>query len=326
MTHSHSQDHSHGHLHGHGHGHSHSHVPDSANERRIAWAMWITGGFMIVEAAGGWMSGSLALIADAGHMLTDTGALALAWLAVRLARRPADTARSFGYMRAEILAAFLNGAVMIALGGWIIVEVVMRIADPVPVLAGPMLVVAIVGLLVNIVSFKLLHGGEGNLNMRGAALHVLGDLLGSVAAIVAAIIIMYTGFTPIDPILSVFVAVLILRGAVAVTRDAAHILMEGTPEDLDTEAMTEDLASNIPSVADIHHVHAWSLASGRTLVTLHAVPEPGASPATALTAIKERLAERYGVTHATVQIEPEDCPDQGEVLEKLAGNRGKTAC
>ena len=314
------------HDHSHHHGHSHSHVPDSANERRIAWAMWITGGFMIVEAAGGWMSGSLALIADAGHMLTDTGALALAWLAVRLARRPADPARSFGYMRAEILAAFLNGAVMIALAAWIIFEAAMRIFEPVPILAGPMLIVAIIGLLVNIVSFTLLHGGEGNLNMRGAAIHVLGDLLGSVAAIVAAVVIMYTGFTPIDPILSVFVAVLILRGAISVTSDAAHILMEGTPEGLDTEAMTEDLIANIPSVTDIHHVHAWSLASGRTLVTLHAVPAPGASPAAALTAIKERLAERYSVTHATVQIELEECPDQGEKLEKLAGNAGHSAC
>lgn len=311
MTHSHSH---------HGHSHGPGHVPGSANERRIAWAMWITGGFMIVEAAGGWISGSLALIADAGHMLTDTGALALAWLAVRLARRPADTARSFGYMRAEILAAFLNGAVMIALAAWIIAEAAMRIFEPVPILAGPMLLVAIIGLLVNIVSFTLLHGGEGNLNMRGAALHVLGDLLGSVAAIVAALIIMYTGFTPIDPILSVFVAVLILRGAVSVTRDAAHILMEGTPKGLDTSAMAEDLAAGIPSVSDVHHIHAWSLASGRILVTLHAVPAPGASSADALTAIKERLAERYGVTHATVQIEPEDCPDHDEKLTKLAGN------
>lgn len=317
---------SHSHDHGHSHAHGHIHMHDAANERRIAWAMWITGGFMIVEAAGGWLSGSLALIADAGHMLTDTGALALAWLAVRLARRPADTARSFGYVRAEILAAFLNGAVMIALAAWIIVEAAFRIFEPVPILAGPMLIVAIVGLLVNIASFTLLHGGEGNLNMRGAALHVLGDLLGSVAAIVAAVIIMYTGFTPIDPILSVFVAVLILRGAIAVTRDAAHILMEGTPEGIDADTVADDLTTNIPSVKDVHHVHAWSLASGRVLVTLHAVLKPGASQGTALTAIKERLAERYGVTHATVQIEPEECPDMGETLEKLAGSARHSAC
>ena len=205
--HRHGHDH-HGHDH-HGHGHGgHAHGLD--NERRVAIAMWLTGGFMLIEAAGGWFAGSLALIADAGHMLTDTGALALAWLAVRLARRPADGARSYGYRRAETLAAFLNGAVMLALSLWIIAEAVGRIASPSPILGEPMLVVAAGGLAVNILSFFLLHGAEDSLNLRGAALHVLGDLLGSVAAIAAAIVILATGFMPIDPILSVLVALLIL--------------------------------------------------------------------------------------------------------------------
>ncbi|HEX7777133.1 MAG TPA: cation diffusion facilitator family transporter, partial [Parvibaculum sp.] len=180
-------DHDHSHAHGHDHG-------GMNNERRVALAMWLTGGFMLVEAAGGWFAGSLALIADAGHMLTDTGALALAWLAVRFARRPADDARSYGYHRAEILAAFLNGAVMIALSVWIVIEAAMRISSPSPVLGQPMLVVAVGGLAVNILSFFLLHGAEGSLNLRGAALHVLGDLMGSVAAIIAAIVILGTGF------------------------------------------------------------------------------------------------------------------------------------
>jgi cobalt-zinc-cadmium efflux system protein len=304
MTASHSH-HTHEH---HGDDHAHHHGGMN-NERRVAIAMWLTGGFMIVEAAGGWFAGSLALIADAGHMLTDTGALALAWAAVRFARKPADDARSYGYHRAEILAAFLNGAVMIALSVWIVVEAAMRIAAPSPVLGEPMLVVAIGGLAVNIVSFFLLHGAEGSLNLRGAALHVLGDLLGSVAAIIAAIVILGTGFMPIDPLLSVLVALLILRSAWNVTREAAHILMEGTPTGLDPDAISADLIANVEGVCDVHHLHAWSLTSGRSVATLHAKLSPDADSRAALTGIKERLGAEFGIGHATVQIEPGDCPD-----------------
>jgi cobalt-zinc-cadmium efflux system protein len=295
-------DHDHGHNHDHGHG-------GISNERRVSIAMWFTGGFMLVEAAGGWYSGSLALIADAGHMLTDTGALALAWAAVRFARRPADEARSFGYHRAEILAAFLNGVVLIALSGWIVFEAAMRLASPSPVLGEPMLVVAIGGLAVNIVSFLLLHGAEGNLNLRGAALHVLGDLLGSVAAIVAAIVILATGFMPIDPLLSILVALLILRSAWSVTRESAHILMEGTPHGLDPESITADLVANVEGVSDVHHVHAWSLGSGRPIATLHARLAPEADSQKALSGIKARLSAEFGIGHVTVQIEPGDCND-----------------
>ncbi len=291
------------------------------NERRVAIAMWLTGGFMIVEATGGWFAGSLALIADAGHMLTDTGALALAWVAVRFARRPADDARSYGYHRAEILAAFLNGAVMIALSVWIVVEAAMRIAAPSPVLGGPMLVVAIGGLAVNIVSFFLLHGAEGSLNLRGAALHVLGDLLGSVAAIAAAIVILATGFMPIDPLLSVLVALLILRSAWNVTRDAAHILMEGTPSGLDPDSISADLIANVEGVCDVHHVHAWSLTSGRPVATLHARLAPDTDSRKALAGIKKRLGTEFGIGHATVQIEPGDCPDDKHEQEHLHEHR-----
>jgi cobalt-zinc-cadmium efflux system protein len=272
--------------------------------------MWITGGFMVVEALGGYLSGSLALIADAGHMLTDTGALALAWLAVRFARRPADDARSYGYYRAEILAAFLNGAAMMALACWVIFEAAMRFMEPAPVLATPMLVVAAGGLLVNIVSFWMLHGAGDSLNMRGAAVHVLGDLFGSVAAIAAAIVILTTGWMPIDPILSVFVALLILRSAWNVTRDSAHILMEGTPAGLDPEAISTDLVANVEGVADVHHLHAWSLGTDRAVATLHARLAPLADAQTALAGIKARLGSHFGIGHATVQIEPGDCIDQ----------------
>lgn len=292
----------------HHHHHDHPHRGLS-NERRVAIAMWITGGFMVVEAAGGVLSGSLALIADAGHMLTDTGALALAWLAVRLARRPADDARSYGYHRAEILAAFLNGVVMLALSAWIVVEAIGRIAVPLPVLGTPMLVVALGGLAVNILSFATLHGAHQSLNLRGAALHVLGDLLGSVAAIAAAVVILATGFMPIDPLLSIFVALLILASAWRVTRDAAHILMEGTPQGLEPERISSDLIEHVAGVADVHHVHAWSLTPGQSLVTLHAQLRPDADAHVALAGIRARLGSRFGVGHATIQIEPGECVD-----------------
>lgn len=305
-----SAGHHHGHDH-HAHDHGHSHEHGAGNERRVLVALWITGGFMLVEAAGGFISGSLALIADAGHMLTDTGALALAWVAVRLARRPADEARSYGWHRAEILAAFLNGFVMLALSAWIIVEAGLRLMRPIEVLGGPMLVVAIGGLGVNILSFLMLHGAGDSLNLKGAALHVLGDLLGSVAAIIAAIVILLTGFMPVDPMLSVLVALLILRSAWTITRDSAHILMEGTPHGVDPDEIAADLVKNVEGVDDVHHVHAWSLTQGQSLVTLHAHLADGADGNMALSGIKARLGSEFGIGHATVQLERGECTDNG---------------
>lgn len=296
--------------HSHPHTDDHSHHHSHGNERRVLIAMWITGGFMLIEVMGGLYAGSLALIADAGHMLTDTGALLMAWLALRLTKKPADTARSYGYQRAEILAAFVNGIAMLALVVWIIFEAAMRISDPQPVLGGVMLWVAMAGLAVNAVSFFMLHGGEDNLNIRGAALHVLGDLLGSVAAILAAVIIMATGFMPIDPILSVIVALLIARSAWSITRQSAHILMEGTPSGTEPDTIAADLKANVSGVTDIHHVHAWSLSSSKALVTLHATLNSQADPAKTLAALKSRLMERFDIEHATIQIEGNDCPDK----------------
>lgn len=306
-AHRHHHSHDHGHAHGpHTHG-QHSH--EMGNEKRVMFAMWLTGGFMVIEAVGGVISGSLALIADAGHMLTDTGALFLAFIATRLAKRPADGARSYGYARAEILAAFTNGLVMIGVVAWILFEAVSRILSPSPVMGLPMLVIAVAGLLINIAAFKLLHGGEQTLNMRGAMVHVLGDMLGSVAAIIAALIIMGTGYTIADPVLSVVVALLILRSAVAIVRESAHILMEGTPEGAEGERIAEDLIAHVEGLSDVHHVHVWSLGSNRAIATLHARLAPGTEPSAALGAIKLRLHEQFGIGHATVQIEEENCPD-----------------
>ncbi|WP_291718885.1 cation diffusion facilitator family transporter [Magnetospirillum sp. 64-120] len=209
-------------------GHDHAH-PQS-NERRVLWALLLTGGFLLAEVIGGILSGSLALLADAGHMVTDAAALGLSFAAFRASRRPATLRHSYGLHRFQVLAAFVNGAALIGIAVWIVIEAISRLSQPVPVLAGPMMAVAATGLMVNIVCFLILHGGDqNNLNMRGAALHVMGDLLGSLAAIAAAAGILWTGWTPIDPILSVVVALMILRGAWRLAGNAFHVLMEGAP-------------------------------------------------------------------------------------------------
>jgi cobalt-zinc-cadmium efflux system protein len=283
---------------------------DADNQRRVFWAMLVTGAFMAVEVAGGLISGSLALLADAGHMLTDTASLALAWFAFRLGRKPADNARSYGYQRFQVLAAFVNGATLIAIVGWIAVEAVGRLLSPQPVMGGTMMAVAVLGLIVNLVAFRLLHGGDQhNLNLRGAALHVLGDLLGSVAAIAAAVVILATGWTPIDPLLSLLVAGLILRSAWMLVRQSGHILLEGTPSHLDIEEIKRELPAAVPAISDVHHVHAWSLTAERPLVTLHANVRQGADHSRVLQAIKSHLSERFAVEHSTVQLEPGPCAD-----------------
>lgn len=302
--------HSNSHEHDHGAGHTHSHAPDvnRSNQRRVLAAMCLTAGFMVAEVIGGILSGSLALIADAGHMATDAAALFLAYIAFRLSNRPADASQSYGYHRAETLAAFVNALIMITLVGWILFEAVQRFFDPVEILGGLMLWVAVGGLLVNVLAFWLLHSGEKeNLNMQGAAVHVLGDLLGSVAAIAAAVVILYTGWIPIDPLLSVFVALLILRSAIALARQSGHILMEGTPMGLDIEEIKKDLLNSVAGVEDVHHLHAWSLTATRDVMTLHARIAGGVNPDQVLAAINDRLRHKFQIDHATVQIETEAC-------------------
>jgi cobalt-zinc-cadmium efflux system protein len=300
-------DHAHHDHHGHDH---HAHV-DAGNERRVLWALLLTGGFMLAEVAGGLLSGSLALLADAGHMLTDTAALALSWYAFRAARRPATPARSYGHGRIQVLAALINSGALVVIAVWITVEAGRRLLAPAPVLGGPMLAVAALGLVVNIAAFLILHrGDETNLNMRGAALHVLGDLLGSLGAILAAVVILWTGWTPIDPILSVLVALLILRGAWSNLVRAWHVLMEGTPEELDVGSLRVELAASVPGVLDVHHVHAWSLLPGRTLMTLHASIAAEADHDTVLHDLQHALEGRFGIAHATIQLERNHCTDR----------------
>jgi len=266
---------------------------------------------MVAEVIGGLLSGSLALLADAGHMLTDTVSLFFAWIAARMSRKPADTLRSYGYHRVQILAAFSNGVFFILIVGWITYEAVQRILNPVEVIGGIMLVIAGLGLVVNLLAFYILHGAGGkDLNVRAALLHVLGDLLGSVAAITAAVIILGTGWMPIDPILSVFVALLILRSAWMVVKESTHILLEGTPQDIDIDNLQNAIIEAVPCVRDVHHVHVWSLTPEHPLLTLHVNVDPDTDSTQVLQRVKKVLEDRFQIQHSTIQVEPAHCVDE----------------
>lgn len=274
-------------------------------------ALLATGLFMAVEIVAGLLSHSLTLLADAGHMLTDTISLALAWAAIRISRRPADARRSYGYDRVQVLAAFVNGFTLIAMSLWIVVEAVLRWFNPVTVLAGPMLLVAVIGLLVNLVAFAILHGGaEENLNMRGALIHVLGDLLGSVAAIAAAAVILWTGWMQVDALLSALVALLILRGAWQLTRQSGHVLLEGAPEGFDASRLEAELPGQVAGVIDVHHIHAWMLSPEKKMLTLHAQVDAEADADRITQEITVYLGREHGIAHVTVQIEKLVCAER----------------
>jgi len=288
---------------------SHAHI--NSNMRRVTIALVLTGLFMIVEVVGGILSGSLALLADAGHMLTDTMALALAAVAFQVSKRPADGRLTYGYQRFQILAAFVNGLSLLFIVGWILYEAFNRFVSPKDVLGETMLVVAVAGLVVNIIAFIVLHGGDKeNLNIRGAALHVAGDLLGSVAAIVAAVVIISTGWMAIDPILSVAVAILILKSAWLLVKRSAHVLLEGAPEWMDVDMMQEGLVDQIPEVDSIHHVHVWGMTPQDLMLTMHVRLENDSSnPTDIIRRVKALLRQDYGIGHSTIEIETDDCAD-----------------
>ena len=316
-SHGHSHEHEHEHEHEHGDGHHH-HAPkvSSGNERAVLFGFVLTFGFMIVEGVGGLLSGSLALVADAGHMLTDSAALALAWAGFHFGRRSRDARRTFGYMRFEILAGFVNSVALILLIVWIAYEAVMRLITPETVLAGPMLAIAVIGLLVNIgVFFMLRQGDQEHVNIRGAMLHVLGDLLGSVAAIVAAIAIYFTDWTPIDPILSVLLSAIILRSAWVLLKNTLNILMEGVPGGIATDELTETLLTEVGGLAAVEHVHVWSITSGQPLATMNVRLKEGAEPRQVVPAVKEVLRAQFGIDHSTIEIDfgqaPASCPLDG---------------
>lgn len=304
-----SHNHAHAGGHGHAHGHTHDHAPEvtADSEKRVRWAMLLTGGFMLAEAVGGWLSGSLALLADAGHMFSDSASLALAWLAFRLGTRAPDRQRTYGYRRFQVLAAFVNGLTLLAIGVAIVIAAIQRLREPVEVLAGPMLAIAVLGLAVNVAVFAILHRGDrDNLNLRGALLHVIGDLLGSVAAIAASLIIMFTGWYAADPLLSMLAAVLILRGAWQIVRRSAHTLLEGTPEGVEVGEIRAAL-EGLDGVESLHDLHLWGLTPQDPLLSLHLVVRDDADHAGVLRQAYALLRERFGITHATLQLEGEAC-------------------
>ncbi len=304
-------------------------------ERRTLIAFAVTAVFMVVEAAGGLVAGSLALLADAAHMLVDVLSLMMAWGAFRFGRLAADHRRSYGYRRLEVLAALANGVTILALSAGIVYEAALRLMAPAAVLGWPMLVVAAVGFAANIVTLRVLehghvgvHGalhrhehddhhhdhptakrGLANLNLQGAALHVLGDLLGSAAAIAAAAVILATGWTPIDPILSIAIALLIIGSGLKVIRQATHILLEGSPEDFDPVRLRRALVGQVAGLKEVHHLHAWSVSSGQHMLTLHAMVEGTADRDVVLAEVKQLLAGEFGYSHSVVQIEGEPCDD-----------------
>jgi cobalt-zinc-cadmium efflux system protein len=302
MPHTHSHDQPHVHEHADAHG---------GRSRKLLFAFVLTTLMMVAEVLGGAWSGSLALIADAGHMMVDALALLLAFVGAWMATRPADARRSYGYGRMEVLIGFVNALSQFVLVGWIIYEAVTRLLHPGEILSGVMFVVAIIGLLVNLLVLRMLHGhAHDDVNLAGASLHVLGDLLGSVAAVLAALAIRWFGWLWADPVLSMLVGLLILNSAWRLLRMSAHILLEGVPDGMDSAAVEVSLRGADPSIRDVHHLHVWQLASGSRMATLHAELQEPADSAQALRAIKRMLLEDFGIQHVTVQIDPGECLDQ----------------
>jgi cobalt-zinc-cadmium efflux system protein len=285
----------------------------AASLSRLSWVLGLTAVFMVVEAIGGWVSGSLALLADAGHMLTDAGALGLSLLSAWIALRPANANKTYGYQRWEILAALINGAALFGIAGWVIVEAIQRIQHPEPIRAELFLVIAAGGLVVNLVSLRILHGvRHGNLNARGAYLHVLGDALGSVGALAAAGVILLTGWTLADPIISIALALLILVGAWRLLRESTDILLEGVPGHVSMADVQRCMLS-VAGVTAVHDLHVWTVTSGLVAMSGHAiVPSLAAHPGV-LEQIRSEMG-RLGIGHVTIQLEVQHECEEPQVV------------
>jgi cobalt-zinc-cadmium efflux system protein len=293
----------------------------AATVRRLSLVLVLTLLFMVVEVVGGWLSGSLALLADAGHMLTDAGALGLSLLSAWIALRPANDSKTYGYQRWEILAALINGAALFGIAAWVVVEAVQRIQHPAPIRAELFLFVAAGGLLVNLISLSILHGmRQGSLNARGAYLHVLGDAMGSVGALGAAAIILLTGWTVADPIISIALALLILVGAWRLMRESTDILLEAVPRDVSIAEVHRRMLG-VPGVTAVHDLHVWTVTSGMVAMSGHAiVPELPSHPEV-LEAIRVELA-RLGIAHVTIQLEVQhECEEPRPVGSSPSGGQ-----
>jgi cobalt-zinc-cadmium efflux system protein len=279
---------------------AHGHDQAQATVRALWIALLLTGGFAVVEAIGGWLAGSLALVSDAGHMATDAASFVIALIAQALARRPPSGRASYGYARAEVLAAFVNALAMLALVVWIAVEAVSRLLSPVPVAGATVIVIAVIGMAMNLLVAWLLARAGGGINTRGALLHVVGDLLGSVAAVTAGAVIHFTGWMPIDPILSVVVAVLILRSTLALLRESSGVLMESVPKHLSYDTIGRALAA-LPGVTGVHDLHIWAMTAERTALSAHLTLADAAAWPQALVAAQRLLARDFGIDHVTLQ-------------------------
>ncbi|MEW6612633.1 MAG: cation diffusion facilitator family transporter [Pseudomonadota bacterium] len=286
----------------HAHAHDHAHAHGASAGRALLWGLLLTFGFAGVEALAGWWSGSLALLGDAGHMVTDASALGLAALAAWIAKRPPSARHTFGLARAEVLIALLNALFMLVVVLGIVVEAVKRLQAPVPVQGGMVMGVAALGLLVNLGVAYLLSRGEENINTRAALLHVMGDLLGSVAALTAGAVIHFTGWTPIDPILSIAISLLILLSTFRLLREALHVLMEGVPLHLDLEEIGRAMART-EHVQSVHDLHVWTLSSGSIALSAHVLLDDLKDWQRCLDSLREMLHEDYGIDHVTLQPE-----------------------
>jgi cobalt-zinc-cadmium efflux system protein len=283
----------------------------AGHAKRLAIALAITTTFLVAEVVGAILFNSLALLSDAAHMFTDAAALAIALAAIRIGRRPADDRRTFGYRRFEILAAAFNALLLFAVAGYILWEGLGRIATPAPVESTGMLVVASLGLVVNLVSMRLLSSGKDeSLNVKGAYLEVWADMLGSIGVIAAAILIALTGWQWIDPVVAIAIGLWVLPRTWSLLRDTTHVLLEGVPDGIDLNEVRRAIRS-VPGVADVHDLHLWSLSSDDINLTAHVVPEPGADAEAVRAGLVALVRGRFGIGHATIQTESTPCADAG---------------
>jgi cobalt-zinc-cadmium efflux system protein len=304
-NHNHKPDHNNSHSHSHSHSHS-SQVRED-NQRRLTIVLILAAAFMVVEFFGGLLTGSLALLADAGHMFSDVAALVLSLFAFRMARRPATATRTYGFHRTEILAALFNGATLIAIAGVILVEAYRRVVSPQEVQGLPMLGIAVTGLAVNVIGLVVLHGSHrGNLNMKGAYLHVMSDALGSVGAIMAGAAVWLFGWYRADPIISAVIALLIVWSSWNLLRQSVAVLMEGAPGGIDVDEV-EAAIKEVPGVCGLHDLHVWTITSGFHALSAHAVMAGDVPPedwSRILEEIRSTVHDKFGIDHVTIQVEP----------------------
>jgi cobalt-zinc-cadmium efflux system protein len=297
--------------HGHDHGHAHGHLRTPGNERRLIAMLVLVVGYIFVELFGGLWSGSLALLADAGHMASDAAALAIALFALRMARRPPTSTRTYGFHRAEVIAAVVNGGALVAVAIGILWEAWQRLAEPAPVVGPLMMAVAAGGLVVNLLGLAVLAGGRHqDMNLRGAWLHVLSDALGSVGALVAGALVWWKGWTWADPVASAAIALLVLHASWALLNEALHVLMEGSPPHIDVDLVRSAMCGT-PGVHTVHDLHVWTITSGMVAMSCHVVVDGTVDGHELLGTLAASLRSRFEIGHTTIQIEPLDFVEEG---------------